>query len=108
MNINLAGIQMVGPDICGFGGDTNEELCARWYQLASVYPFARSHNDYWSIPQEPYSLGMDVMRSAGESLKLRYVFLKQYYSLWMLTKGITPFFSSMAYYPLAMADITDT
>lgn len=57
MNMNMAGIQMVGPDICGFGDNTTEELCSRWFQMAAVYPFARSHNDYWSIPQEPYSLG---------------------------------------------------
>jgi hypothetical protein len=50
---------------------------------------------------------MDVLRSAGESLKLRYIFLKQYYSLWMMSKGTTPFFSSLAYYPKAMADVKD-
>ena len=98
---------MVGPDICGFGNNTNVELCARWYQLASVYPFARSHNDYWSIPQEPYSLGPDLLRSAGESLKMRYILLKQFYSFWIMSKGTTPFFSSLAFYPTATENLTD-
>jgi len=28
---------MVGADICGFNGDSNDKLCARWYLLF----------DYW-------------------------------------------------------------
>jgi len=27
MNFNMFGIPFVGPDTCGFGGDTNYELC---------------------------------------------------------------------------------
>jgi alpha-glucosidase len=47
----MFGFQMVGPDICGFGGNTNPELCARWFQLGSLYTFARNHNDHDSISQ---------------------------------------------------------
>jgi len=47
MNFNMFGIPMVGPDTCGFFEDKNvtepeqKELCARWIELATFYPFAR-------------------------------------------------------------------
>lgn len=79
---------MVGADICGFGGNTTEELCARWFQLGSLYTFARDHSDLYSIPQEPYALGNTVLAAAKINLKLRYSLLKYFYTIFVEKKGL--------------------
>ncbi len=42
--MNMFGIPHVGADVCGFkGSKRDDEMCARWIQLASFYPLARSY-----------------------------------------------------------------
>eukprot|EP01017_Pseudomicrothorax_dubius_P005599 TRINITY_DN11441_c0_g1_i4.p1 TRINITY_DN11441_c0_g1~~TRINITY_DN11441_c0_g1_i4.p1 ORF type:complete len:398 (+),score=108.41 TRINITY_DN11441_c0_g1_i4:1034-2227(+) len=88
MSLNMFGLPFVGADICGFGGNTTPELCARWYQLGGLYPFSRNHNVNDSISQEPYALGPKVLSAAQQSIQLRYSILKYYYSTFLRRRGI--------------------
>uniref|UniRef100_A0A8C2FQJ7 Lysosomal alpha-glucosidase n=1 Tax=Cyprinus carpio TaxID=7962 RepID=A0A8C2FQJ7_CYPCA len=87
----LYGVPLVGADVCGFGGDTTEELCVRWTQLGAFYPFMRNHNDRPNAPQEPFVFSQQAQDAMRTAITLRYSLLPFLYTLFHHThsSGIT-------------------
>jgi alpha-glucosidase (family GH31 glycosyl hydrolase) len=78
--MNLFGIPNVGSDACGFQGNTTEELCAMWLSLATLTPFARTHDELSSAAQEPFRLGPMVQAAARDGMAQRYALLFEMYN----------------------------
>jgi len=80
LQFQLFQIPMVGADACGFVGNTDEELCNRWMQLAAFTPFFRNHNIRGAIPQEPYRWE-SVAHATRVATAVRYALLPYWYTL---------------------------
>ena len=78
----IYGVPMVGDDICGFSGDSWDELCARWMSLGAFFPFSRNHNSIGQRSQEPYAFGKNSLtyESSKLALNIRYSLLRYYYT----------------------------
>jgi alpha-glucosidase len=71
---------MFGVDTCGFNGNTDEELCARWMQLSAFFPFYRNHNTLSALSQEPFRWE-SVASGTRTAMNIRYTLLPYMYTL---------------------------
>jgi alpha-glucosidase len=81
MNLSISGVPFCGADIGGFFGNCTPELYARWIQIGSLYPFARTHSMWLGRRQEPWSFGPRVETIARAALELRMRLLPYLYGL---------------------------
>jgi alpha-glucosidase (family GH31 glycosyl hydrolase) len=81
LQYNQFGIPMCGSDICGFNDNTTPEMCQRWQQLGSFYPFSRNHNAIFNTEQDPGFFGAAVANSTRTALRIRYTLLPYLYTL---------------------------
>ena len=90
LQFSLFGMPMFGVDTCGFNGNTDEELCNRWMQLSSFFPFYRNHNVIGAISQEAYRWS-SVIDASKSAMNIRYQLLPYIYTLFHLahTTGST-------------------
>lgn len=83
----MFGVPLVGADICGFLGNTTDDLCSRWYQVGVAYPFMRNHNVNDSISQEPWAFQKTnlTLYAARGAIAQRYSWIKALYNLFLGT-----------------------
>jgi alpha-glucosidase len=80
-NLALSGVAWAGVDIGGFGGDTNGELLARWYEFGIFQPYCRNHTTLGTRHQEPWVFGESYESVCRKMVKLRQRLLPYLYTL---------------------------
>ena len=75
LNLSISGQPFVGTDIGGFVGSPDGELYARWLQLGVFSPLMRTHTEWGSKDQEPWSYGPAYEKINKATIELRYKLL---------------------------------
>ena len=82
---NIFGIPFTGADICGYYQTANEDLCTRWYNIGSFYPFMRNNfSPKVEKMKYPWSFDSKTENIIKRDIQTRYSLLRYYYSQFFL------------------------
>ncbi len=81
MNMGISGLSLVGADIGGFAQSPSPELYTRWLEAGVFYPYCRTHTEYGSRNQEPWSYGNRREQINRRSIELRYRLMPYWYNV---------------------------
>lgn len=93
-------VPMVGSDICGYAGLTNDNLCSRWVFLGAFSPFFRDHQSVGFPPHELY-YSPAVAHASRVAIDIRYRLLDYAYTaFWKQSQTGSPMLNPMFFmYP---------
>lgn len=80
LGLSISGQPFVGSDIGGFVGSPDGELYARWLELGVFSPLMRTHTEWGSKDQEPWSYGSEIEEINKRTIELRYKLLPYIYN----------------------------
>ncbi len=80
MNMGLSGLSFAGADIGGYAGGPSPDLYTRWLEAGVFYPLCRTHTEFGSPEQDPWSYGVRREKINRDSIDLRYRLLPYLYN----------------------------
>ncbi|RLN20986.1 hypothetical protein BBJ28_00008056 [Nothophytophthora sp. Chile5] len=81
LQMNMLGIPLSGPNVCGSRGHVSKELCVRWHQAASFLPLLRNHASGTDQKQTPVDFDAEALNILRATLLRRYRYLPYMYTL---------------------------
>ena len=100
----LFALPFMGSDLCGFNGNAAGDLCTRWHQLGTLFPFSRNHNQNATSPQEPFRFNYTFREGDNTTytdlitiaIQNRYTFIRYFYScFWDISEFGGTFFKPL-------------